>query len=165
MAKAAVHQVPGAAVPGTSNHLMILQLGARYVRPMDDTTVMSVFHRTIDGSVSVLLERDDFTVLAQWLRGEAVDAVTGGPRPGVEHDLHYRERIVRQHVLAFRGTQTKAVLSRPVLAGGMDVRIYWNGSGRTTRVHLDDAQVRELAAWAAERDAQGWAAWRSGTAA
>jgi len=165
MSKAVVHQVPGAAAPGTSNHLMVLQLGARYARPQDDATVLSVFHRTTDGSVSVLLERDDFTVLAQWLRGEAQDAVTGGPRPGVEDDRYYQERIVRQHVLAFRGHQTKAVLSRPTLAGGMDVRIYWNSSGRTARVHLDDAQVLELAAWAAEHDAQGWAAWRSGTTA
>jgi YD repeat-containing protein len=117
------------------NTNMILQFGPRYRQPLDDTTIMSVFHRTTDGSVSVLLERDQFVNL-----GNALLAESGS------HEIH--------------DLQTTAFLDWG--PGGLIVRIKWNGSGRLVSVTLNSDQRATLAAILTKMAVNGWEGWKSG---
>lgn len=156
---------------------MIVELSARYARPLDDTTVLNVFHRTTDGGISVLLERDEFHTLAQWLAGQW--PAPGGEEffqegPGAGHSpvrrdetgvpLHYRE--IRQTVGQFmiHDLQTTAILTK---AGntdrgrGMAVLVRWNGSGLTRSALLRDVQVTLLEEFVTDADTKGWVGWKS----
>lgn len=121
--------------PGHRN--LIWELHARYARPYDDTTILNVFHRTLDGGVSVLLERPVFHELAVALASERGE-------------------------FTVKGVQTSAHLSWT--EQGLFTRIWWHGSGRASEMRLDADQLQTVRAAMANMDAIGWAGWRSGAA-
>jgi hypothetical protein len=150
---------------------MIVQLGARYARPLDDTTVLNVFHRTTDGGISVLLERDEFHTLAQWLAGQwpvpgGEEFFQEGPVRRGETGIPLAYREVRQTVGQFmiHDLQTTAILTK---AGntdrgrGMAVLVRWNGSGRTVSALLRDVQVTLFEEFVTDADTKGWVGWKS----
>jgi len=116
----------------------VLEFGPRYSRvPQDDTTLLSVFHRTTNGGVSFLLERDDFAVLAEWFRGS---------EPEIEFsDLTHRATVRRYE------------------SGYGVVTVAWHSaSGDSRSVALSAGDMRSVAAWLDKADRQGWEGWKSG---
>lgn len=113
----------------------VLEFTARYARPYDDTTIMNVFHRTTDGGVSVLLEREDIGRVADWFRNPV-------------------------SVLRLDDLQTEASLTPDGELAGVSIR--WKGSGRTSSVILSDEGRSEVSSWLAHIDAHGWEGWKSG---
>jgi hypothetical protein len=163
------YQVRGRELDSASaNANMVFELGPRYKRPHDDTTVMRVFHRTIDGDVSVLLEREHIPVVAAWLARTAPPSETGGPPDtGPQPDgsyqeptIYYRQTVVNDGLMVIRDLQTTATLRRH--GGQVSVSIAWNGSGRSVGVRLDAGQVADTIAWLEHADAFGWDGWKSG---
>jgi hypothetical protein len=116
----------------------VLQFGPRYARlAYDDTTVISLFHRTTGGNVSVLLERYHFADFARWLAaGERI-----WHYEGLTHDGRF--------------TRTED--------GGMEVKIRWHSASGTSRsVILTPGAVADLLVWVADKDTNGWEGWKSG---
>lgn len=161
--KAELFQIMSAS--GSGN--LVVQLGARYAKPYDDTTILSVSHRTTGGAVSVLLERGEFHALAVWLAEPAPgpgrseeDFLPEIPRP-VEYHRSIRHTAVQFEV---HDLQTTATITK--YNGTTDlalaVSIAWNGSGRQRGAVLDHAAAKQLLDFVTDADTHGWTGWRSG---
>lgn len=121
MTKPRAFQVLGSPdVQTAGNGNMVLNFGPRYAKPVDNTMIMSVFHKTTDGSVSVLIDDLSAVALADWLDSNSLD-----------HMIY--------------DTQTTAYLLREF--GYVHIAISWNGSGRTARITITDVQAEVLAKW------------------
>lgn len=121
-------------IPGHEN--LVFQLGPRYSRgPLDDTTIMSIFHRTTNGNVSILLEREEFSAMAQALN--APDGAWVHPN-----------------------SQTSAKISW-TLSGSAQIEIWWNGSRRERSMFLADDQFTAFRRTIDDMDARGWEGWKS----
>ncbi len=120
---------------------MILEFCSRYARPQDDMTVMNVFHRTTDGGVSVLLEREDIRPLANWFAGT-------------------KPFLAPVTLMELDGTQTRAVFKD--YGPTVGVTVAWKGSGRARSVTLSGEDRRAVAAWLDHIDRNGWEGWKSG---
>jgi hypothetical protein len=174
MAKALAFQILGTPDPGCpGNHLMVLQLGARYAKPQDDTTSLGVFHRTTDGRVGVLLERDDFADLAAWLPRPApgpgrtdADFLPDLPERRNEDGSpqYYRARRSTAVQWELHDFQTTALITK--YNGATDallaVSVRWNGSGSHRGITLDRSGYDLLSTWMTRTDFEGWAGWKSG---
>lgn len=129
----------------------VLEFGPRYSRrAYDDTTVIQCFHRTLGGGVSVLFERNDFATFTRWL------AEPGEGRwefPGLQTTVSFEKGDLRY------AESHQDPLDVP---GGLLVRIWWNGSGRTASALLDARGRAALLDWAADKEANGWEGWKSG---
>jgi hypothetical protein len=114
---------------------MILAIGPRYAKPLDNTVVLDVHHRTTGGGVSVLL--DDLAVkkLADFM---------SQPLPHGHHSVNC--------------TQTTAIFTWDYTL--LKVAIFWRGSGRTARITLAADQVRALVTWFRDKAlAYEWDGW------
>jgi hypothetical protein len=156
---------------GRGNSLMVLQFGPRYSRtPQDDTTVLSVFHRTTGAPVSALLERADLTALALWLPqpapGPGRTDADFLPKPDRTGDYGH---AVQSNAVQFdlHSGQTTALFTKynGSSAAVLVVAIRWNGSGRSWGIALTGPQVRDMAIWLNRIDTQGWEGWKSGLVA
>jgi hypothetical protein len=114
----------------------VVELGPRYRKPLDRTTDLRVFHRTIGGGASFLLEREQFTELRTWLGTD-----------------HLRE-------LVFKTPLHYARLRSP-FPGTVSVSVGWkSASGGRGIGTLSAADTAALAAWTADKDDHGWTGWR-----
>lgn len=121
MTKPRAYQALGEPDAGQSgNGNMILSFGPRYAKPLDNTMIMSVWHRTTDGAVSVLLDDLSVESLTDWLEGDECS-------------------------LTINDLQTSAVMIREF--GYVHFAISWHGSGRTRRITLTEVQAEALAKW------------------
>lgn len=112
----------------------VFQLGPRYTRPYDDTTVLSVFHRTTGGGVSWLIEEGRLAIFAEWLMAYDVEIT----------DIDSFLRIQRED-------------------GGTRIRCgYRSASGSRRSVLLSTAQRDRAVEWIMDKDEHGWEGWRSG---
>lgn len=150
---------------------MVLELGVRYRTPQDNTTVMNVFHKTTDGGVSVLLERETFHHLSEWLDGGRISGRLTIEAPDLfdvrtKLPLTYQEVGITDRMFEIHGTQTSARIVKPTAPSGpaLAVSISWNGSGRSRSISLDRASTDRLTDWMVDADAHGWTGWRSGRA-
>jgi hypothetical protein len=135
-------QIQGRAWAGRpGNENMILQLGPRYDPPLDDTTILQLFHKTTDGGVSVLLERDAFQALAMVLNASSTGEWT-------HNDGQTAARIIWLAILGHDG-------------GCAMVTIKWNGSGRYRTVKLKENQFETFRAIVANMAREGWPGWKS----
>ena len=115
----------------------ILEIGPKYNRPQDDTTILSVFQRTTGGGGSFLLERPQFTGLAAWLSGDRAQPFE------LKDRSHYLTLFTDGRLLHI-GTG------------------WLSASGGKVSLYLDAPETHRLTAWAVERDAFGWEGWKSG---
>jgi hypothetical protein len=152
---------------GSENRSVILSFHARYSRPYDDTTVVSVFHRTTNGRVSVLLEREDFRDLAAWLAQEhsplSDDLPVSFDRrvDGRGVPVYYRAIQSNGWQFGLHDLQTQMeIIDR--FDGGLRFILKWNGSGSSRSLILSREAADRLRAWIADTDKNGWAGWRSG---
>lgn len=116
----------------------VLEFGPRYTRmAYDDTMIVQLFHRTLGGGVSVLLERYHFADFARWLSSDE--------RVWSFEDLTHEARFLRTE------------------DGGMKVSIRWySASGTSRSVVLSSEAVTHLRTWVADKEANGWEGWKSG---
>jgi hypothetical protein len=152
---------------GSENRNVILSFHARYAHPYDDTTVVSVFHRTTNGQISVLLERGDFRDLAAWMAQEHSPL---NDDPPVSFDrrvdgqgipVYYRAVQSNGWQFCFHSLQTEMeIIDR--FDGRLRFVLKWNGSGISRSLILSREAADRLRAWIADTDANGWAGWRSG---
>lgn len=152
---------------------MVVEFHARYAKPYDDTTVLNVFHRTTDGGVGVLIERNEFHQLAEWLTADwsatgEEDYFRLGARRVDENGVPLYYRGVRQTVGQFmiHDLQTTAILSkpgnlRPGQGRALGVAVFWNGSERPRSAVLNEVEVGLLTEWMADVDTNGWVGWKS----
>lgn len=142
-----IHRFQTVAVDGRN----LLELGPRYERlAYDDSTIVSVFHRTLGGRISVSLEREEFSRLAGWLAAERPSRVEF---ENAQTTLRFeRGNLVLQEI----GGDSVNVLD------GLLVEVCWNGSGRFRSALLDAVGRRALLDWVADKDANGWEGWKSG---
>lgn len=98
----------------------VLQFGPRYTRPIDHTMVMSVFHRTTGGDVSVLLDDLSAKALARWLA-----------EPAGTHQINDLQTT------AFFTFQDSKVI----------VSVQWNGSRRGQKIVLSVEDVAGVHMW------------------
>lgn len=117
----------------------VLQFGPRYTRPVDDTTMLSVFHRTLDGGVGVLLEREAIPAIAEWLDDSSDE-------------------------MLLRGVQTFSVW-RKFPSGYITVKCEWHGSGRARTVSLSARDAKSVYWWLTKIDRDGWDGWKTEAAA
>jgi hypothetical protein len=115
------HQLRGRTGLGRNdNPNKILQFGPRYTRPLDHTMIMSVFHRTTGGDVSILLDDLSVTALARWL-----------VEPTGTHQIN--------------DLQTTAFFTRQ--DSNVIVSVQWNGSRRGQKIVLSLEDVAAVHMW------------------
>jgi hypothetical protein len=149
-----------------ANGNMILQLSPRYWPPIDNTMVMSIFHKTTDGSVSVLMDDEQAMVFAKWA-AEGRDLLKAGQAAAWE--LPNGQTTARavwfktaEEIDVSEGAQITRI---PGLYGAaLLITISWNGSGRYRSITLDEEMAAELAMWIynarhGQRDREGWPGW------
>jgi hypothetical protein len=113
-----------------------VQMGPRYWRPVDDTTVLAIDPHPVHG-YGVLLERNDFTDLLAWL----CRTKSGTHR--------------------ITGTQMSAELTMG--SDGLRIKCAYNTSPLMCQsTGLDPAAVGKLIEWMDDKEVNGWAGWRSG---
>lgn len=129
------------ATYGPSND--VLEFGPRYSPPLDNTMVVNIFHATLDGGVSVLMDHEDVTALLEWLAENPLDTWRGS--------------------ISYRCTQTTAEFVRrahPVTGDELvDVRIWWHGSKRARSYVLTHGQTEELVTFLRRALEEGWEGW------
>lgn len=145
---------------------IVVGFGPRYRNPGNSRELaLQVFHRTMGGGVSVLIEPEQVGILAQWFTAEepTVHSSGGhpslGPQPGgsfQEPTLYYRQFIVLPHTWILRDLQTTAEAENTD-NGGCDIWIKWNGSGRTRSASLSPEDRRAVAGFLTRFDRDGWA--------
>jgi hypothetical protein len=115
------HQLRGRSGLGRrDNSNKVIQFGPRYTKPLDHTMVLSVFHRTTDGSVSVLLDDQAVTDLTRWLI-----------EPAGTHTIN--------------DLQTTAFFTRQ--DDNVIVSIQWNGSRHGQKIVLSLDDVASIHMW------------------
>ncbi|MFI7642240.1 hypothetical protein [Nonomuraea sp. NPDC049400] len=124
------------AKPG--NYSMVLQFGPRYSPPLDHTMVLTVFHRTNGGGVSVLVDDEQAAALAAWLA-----------------------RGAGEHVIT--DTQTEARFRRePGAEACVHVEVGWNSGVGRVSITLSASQAAEAARWLTEEAlTYQWPGWLS----
>jgi hypothetical protein len=153
----------------SENGLDLVKLGPRYGRPLDDTTLLGIEHRTLGAYVGVLLERGEFHALAEWLAADdgGADPATLPPfeRPMGEGGAPLYVRRVDVTPSQFRviDLQTALMITRrPGFRAKFSA--WWLGSGRSRGAELNDISVNLFTDWVTDVDTHGWAGWRSGRA-
>lgn len=123
------------------------QMGPRYWPPVDDTTVLSLDPTDrIHGHGSALLERSDFADLMDYLLSKG--AISRYPSA----------------VFELAGPQSTLRVAK-LQSGSFHFTTFWNstpGHIEASFTMLSD-EAAELAAWMADREAEGWEGWRSGS--
>jgi hypothetical protein len=122
----------------------VLEFGPRYSPPVDNTLIMNIFHGTMDGGISILMDHEAVAKLLAWLSAD-VDFWLG--------------------TIEFPELQTSAELSRRVhsMTGEelVDVRIWWHGSKRARSYHLTPRQREAVVEFLQEALAGRWEGWLS----
>jgi hypothetical protein len=149
------------------NGYNIVQFGPRYVHPpaTDRELVLSIYHRTTGGDISVLITPDQVGVLARWFTGEepVVHHTGGHPPLGAQPDgsfqeptIYFREFAVLPSVWTIRDLQTSAeaeMLENDRCA----VRLWWHGSGRGRSAELSAEDRRAISGFLTKFERGGWA--------
>lgn len=137
LAGAGTGKLPGG---GTQNKASSFQMGPRYWRPLDDTTVLALYPMHSSSGDSTLLEREDFERLSVWLHNRNGEWSNTGPQ--------------------------NTVSAESLPDGGVHFRAWWNSTpGHVSgSFRMTGGQARTLSGWMDERLARGWTGWRSGVA-
>lgn len=165
-------EVGGIQVFGNeSSRNMVLEFKGRYPAPQDNTTVLNVSCGRWDDGLSVLLERETFHHLAEWLEGGpafGMRVLKVPLRQGVDtivdslvQDVRISNGVFEVHDAKASARITKSVTSSEE---ALSVSISWNGSSRSRLVSLDRMGTDWLTGWMTDTDAHGWERWGSGRA-
>jgi hypothetical protein len=135
--EAALYQVAG---KGEQNKSSSFQMGPRYWRPLDDTTVLALYPMHSSHSDSTLLEQADFERLAGWL---------------------HRSRM--GDVWTNAGGQNTMQAKR-LPDAGVHFTTFWNSTPHQVAgsFRMATSQVLDLMAWMDDKLANGWTGWKSG---
>lgn len=115
----------------------VIQFGPRYNPPVDATMSLSIFHRTTDGGISVLLDVDRVRELHEYL--------------DMENAGNFIVRDIQTSLVVFQEED-----------GTTFFRTYWNGSGRSKLIYVSDEDTGRLYEWLGNALAGKWNGWKHG---